>query len=68
MTAGGIPREVAVALPRQWVRVEFCGMLPDGQVMKGLDPAQTAETLMRAFGFEYVDALTVAVAEPPHGT
>ena len=47
----------------QWVRVEFYGALPSGQVMTGLDPLETADTLMRSFGFTYIDGLSAAVAE-----
>jgi hypothetical protein len=49
----------------QWVKVEFCARLPDRQVMMGLDPATVGATLMRAFGFTYIDGLTVYVAKTP---
>ncbi len=51
----------------QWVKVEFYARLPDRQVMVDVDVAETGATLMRAFGFTYIDGLTVYVAPKPAG-
>ena len=43
----------------QWVRVEFYGLVPDRQVIVGLDPLEVGANLMRVFGFSHIDGLTV---------
>lgn len=45
----------------QWVRVEFAGLVPPGQVVADADPLEVGGTLMRAFGFTHIDGLTLAV-------
>lgn len=48
----------------QWMRVEFYGLVPYGQVVTDVDPVGVGETLMRSFGFTHLDGLTmVAVAD-----
>lgn len=46
----------------QWVKVEFYAQMPTGTVMTGLDPAETARTLVDAFGFSHVEAISAVVA------
>jgi hypothetical protein len=47
----------------QWVKVEFHGWVPSGQVVTGVDLVKVGGTLMRAFGFTAIDGLTV-IASP----
>ena len=47
----------------QWVKVEFYGRVPDGQVIADIDRSEISGALMRAFGFTHIDGLTVAVAD-----
>ena len=46
-----------------WLRVGFYGLVPPGQCVTSVDPLEVGSTLMGAFGFTYIDGLTM-IAEP----
>lgn len=46
-------------LPRKWVRVEFHGLVPEGEMLTDVDTVEVSKNLMKVFGFEYIDGLTV---------
>ena len=50
---------------QQWVKVEFYGLMPPGQVIVGLDPIEVAGNLMQAFGFDHISGLTVVAGPLP---
>lgn len=44
---------------REWIEVQFYGLMPVGQTLIGLDEREVAENLAKVFGFQYIDKLTV---------
>ena len=58
-------RKMAEALASQWVKVEFYGLVPAGQVVTDVDPLEVGANLIRAFGFTHIDGLTISAASLP---
>lgn len=47
----------------QWVKVEFQGMVPEGQRIMDVDITEVIRTLGRSFGFRYIDGLRISTIE-----
>jgi hypothetical protein len=46
----------------QWVKVEFYGLVPDGQRVEEVDLLTVGGKLGEAFGFSHIDCLSVVDA------
>lgn len=48
----------------QWVKVEFYGLIPDGEMVTELDVPTLANQLGLLFGFSYIDGLSLELPDP----
>lgn len=44
---------------QEWIEVHFYGLVPAGQALISVELAEIGATLMKTFGFTYIDKITI---------